>query len=154
MEKSKFKIVRKVYPYYEKILVKIQLFLGINRLKNESFILAKGAQWFSINQQLAEYIISKEKWIEKHFEHCKFADEIFLQTVIWNSPYRNTLYREEWDDDYRSCLRYIDWNRGRPYTFRESDKEELDRVDGFLFARKFDEKDDGEIIDYLVGKHI
>ena len=83
MEKSKFKIVRKVYPYYEKILVKIQLFLGINRLKNESFILAKGAQWFSINQQLAEYIISKEKWIEKHFKHCKFADELFLQTVIW-----------------------------------------------------------------------
>lgn len=79
MEKSKFKIVRKVYPYYEKILVKIQLFLGINRLKNESFILAKGAQWFSINQQLAEYIISKEKWIEKHFKHCKFADELFYR---------------------------------------------------------------------------
>lgn len=154
MEKSKFKIVRKVYPYYEKILVKIQLFLGINRLKNESFILAKGANWFSINQQLAEYIISKEKWIEKHFKHCKFADELFLQTVIWNSPYRNTLYREDWDDDYRSCLRYIDWNRGRPYIFKVSDKKELDSVDGFLFARKFDEKIDGEIIDYLVRKYI
>lgn len=75
-----------------------------------------------------------------YHKHCKFADELFLQTVIWNSPYRNTLYREDWDDDYRSCLRYIDWNRGRPYIFLISDKKELDSVDGFLFARKFDDK--------------
>ena len=154
LEKSRYKLVRKVYPYYEKILVEIQRFLGINRLKNESFILAKGAEWFSINQELADYVISREKWIEKHFKYCKFADELFLQTVIWNSPYKHTLYRENWDDDYRSCLRYIDWNRGRPYTFKITDKEELDTIKGFLLARKFDEKIDTEIVDYLVGKYI
>ena len=143
---------RAYIAYYEKVLVAIQRMIKVDRLKNENFILAKGATWFSIRQDAVNYVLSKEKWIEKHFNHCKFADELFLQTVIWNSPYKHTLYRKTWDDDYSSCLRYIDWNRGRPYTFKMSDQKELDAVEGRLFARKFDEKIDANIIDYLVNK--
>lgn len=42
-------------------------------------------------------------------------------------------------------MRLIDWNRGEPYTFRISDISELINSD-ILFARKFDEKIDFEIV--------
>lgn len=51
-------------------------------------------------------------------------------------------------------MRLIDWGRGRPYIFRSEDYEELINSP-YLFARKFDENIDGQIIqrlyDYIAG---
>ena len=49
------------------------------------------------------------------------------------------------DDDYRSCLRLIDWNRGTPYVFRDEDFDVLINSE-MLFARKFDWNVDKKII--------
>ena len=57
------------------------------------------------------------------FTYC--ADELFFQTIFENSPYKNNLYYNKKDDNYISCMRYIDWTRGQPYTFKENDFEEL-----------------------------
>lgn len=51
--------------------------------------------------------------------------------------------------DYRSCLRYIDWERGNPYVFRNEDFEDLIASD-FLFARKFDLNTDRLICERVV----
>ncbi len=45
-------------------------------------------------------------------------------------------------------MRKIDWERGRPYIFRKSDFDELISTN-CMFARKFDEKIDNEIIEVL-----
>ena len=45
-------------------------------------------------------------------------------------------------------MRKIDWSRGGPYVWRKEDFEELIDSD-CMFARKFDEKIDLEIIDLL-----
>ena len=50
-------------------------------------------------------------------------------------------------------MRHIDWKRGKPYIFRNDDFDEL-ISSNCMFARKFDEKIDNEIIekifDYLM----
>lgn len=96
------------------------------------------------------FLVSNEKWVKKEFRFSKCCDELFLQTVLMNSPYAQNLSCTVFQNDYKSCQRYIDWNRGNPYVFRENDFEEL-ISSGYLFARKFDSKVDSEIINKIVA---
>lgn len=68
-----------------------------------------------------------------------------MQTLLINSPYKNNLYHEEFDNDIHAIMRLIDWNRGDPCVFRLSDYEELAQSD-MMFARKFDSNIDTEIV--------
>ena len=65
-------------------------------------------------------------------------DEIYKQTVIWNSPLRDKIYKI--GNSLEGCMYEIDWSRGNgrsPYTYAtESDIELLMKSDK-LFARKF-----------------
>ena len=45
-------------------------------------------------------------------------------------------------------MRYIDWTRGNPYIFRSADFEQLMSSDR-MFARKFDEKVDFDIVERI-----
>ncbi|MBQ7217133.1 MAG: hypothetical protein IJS39_14240 [Synergistaceae bacterium] len=42
-------------------------------------------------------------------------------------------------------MRLIDWKRGKPYVFRISDLEAIKNSEA-MFARKFDDKVDAEIV--------
>ena len=48
-------------------------------------------------------------------------------------------------ENIENCKRLIDWNRGAPYVFRSDDKERL-LTSNDLFARKFDEQIDDQIV--------
>ena len=48
-------------------------------------------------------------------------------------------------------MRKIDWERGNPYVWHEKDYDELINSE-YLFARKFDENVDKNIIDKIYGK--
>lgn len=120
----------------------VQKKLGTNRLAHQKRTIRCGGQWFSITQALAEYVLSQKKWIKKTFSNTSCSDELFLQTLVYNSDFRQALYMPNDQSDYHSCLRYIDWQRGAPYTFTSADYEDLIGSD-YLFARKFDwEKDE------------
>lgn len=73
----------------------------------------------------------------KYFRYSQCADELFVQTILINSP------RIEKIID--SNLRCIDWKRGNPYTFKLEDYEML-MGSNKLFARKFDISVDRDII--------
>lgn len=121
-------------------LLKIQRLLKLNRCKKIS--LFKGVQWFSITDNLARYVLTQEDFIQKNFKYSLCADELFLQTVVMKSPYKNNLIN--------CSLRHIDWERGTPYTFRAEDYEELMNTED-LFARKFDMQVDVKIIDMIIN---
>ena len=74
------------------------------------------------------------------FDRTVCADEIFLQTMVMASPYKETVINE--------CLREIDWKRGNPYVYQKCDYELLVNSDN-IFARKFSTKIDNEIIEKL-----
>ncbi|EJX06834.1 glycosyl transferase family protein [gut metagenome] len=61
-------------------------------------------------------------------------DEIFVQTVAWNSPFKEHLFHL--DDANIGNMRLIDWKRGHPYVWHKDDLQELKQSDK-LFARKF-----------------
>lgn len=122
-------------------------FFGIDRTQELKDIeIKKGGAWFSITEKFAKYVISQRDWIEATFSSTYCGDEMFLQTLIWNSCFRNNLFRPKFGDN--GDMRLIDWNRGHPYIFREDDFEEL-KNSRCLWARKFDENVDEVIIDKL-----
>lgn len=133
-----------VIKVVNKLFLQIQKMLKINRIP-DGLMVKKGANWFSIPKDVAEYIISKKDWINDRFYNTRSSDEFFIQTLLYNSEFKNRIYMLNEDDDYRSCLRLIDWNRGTPYVFRDEDFDMLINSE-MLFARKFDWNVDKKII--------
>lgn len=132
-------------------LVQLQKRVGIDRVKNKNLKFAKGANWFSITDSLAQFILSHKKEIKKRYAFSRCCDEIFLQTLVINSPYREKLYQKTFDDDYLAILREIDWKRGEPYTWQKEDLEQL-LSSKCLFARKFDSEKSKELIEQLSAR--
>ena len=112
----------------DQYLILLQRFFGINRTKNTDIVGYKGDQWFSISDRLAKYIVSKRDSIEKSYRWTRIPDEMFVQNIALSSPYSSSVVNDS--------LRAIDWTRGTPYVFRESDYDYLITC-GKLFARKF-----------------
>ncbi|MDY6291083.1 MAG: beta-1,6-N-acetylglucosaminyltransferase [Succiniclasticum sp.] len=132
------------WHYADRALIELQKILHINR--NDKMIFRKGSQWFSITDELARFIIANEKLINNTFKHTKCCDEVFIQTIIEQSDFfKKNLFHKEYDDDYHTIMRLIDWKRGSPYIFRESDYNEL-ITSKMLWARKFNSDIDKIII--------
>ena len=129
-----------------------QRLLGIDRTRScgPDFVFQKGTQWFSITRGLAAYLLDRQDQILRIFRNTLCADEVFLQTMVINSPFRDTLPPQAFDGRHRNCCRYIDWTRGRPYVFTDGDWEELLETDPWcLFARKFDYRAWPGVVDRL-----
>lgn len=118
-----------------------------------------GSQWFSITHGLARYVTEHADWLEKVFGHTSTCDEIFLPTLVAASPWADRLYVPEPAPNPKEVnlanMRFIDWSRGEsvrhPWVFTKEDLPLLESVD-HLWARKFDEEVDAEIIDILYKK--
>lgn len=136
----------------ERVSLFLQRRLGICR-KNSKYEYAMGANWVSITHDLVEYLVLRSADIRKLFQWTLCCDEFLIQTMIRNSPFMDRVFSTR--DDYYACLRLIDWKRGTPYVWRKKDYEELVKAP-HLFARKFDEEIDSEVIDavyeYVLSK--
>jgi len=143
---------RAVRTALRRVCMFAQSAVGVDRIKkyNPDTVIQKGANWFSITHALAEYAVSQEEWIQNTFHSGFCCDEIFLQTLVMNSAFRETLSPQTFSTDHRPCLRYIDWNRGKPYTFTDGDFDELANTGAdYLFARKFDYARSPGVVDRL-----
>lgn len=137
----------KVMEKLEKILLGVQRRIGIDRIKNKNIDFGKGANWFSITNQLAHFLVSKEKEIKKNYRFTNCCDEIFIQTLIKNTEYYKNIYNKTHEDNIKS-MRYIDWKRGNPYVFKNEDYDTLINSSA-LFGRKFNMDIDSKIIDRI-----
>ena len=52
------------------------------------------------------------------------------------------------NDDYKACLREVDFKRGNPYVYRTENFEQLINSEK-LFARKFSSQVDNDIVDKI-----
>ena len=135
----------------QRILVLFQRVLGVNRRKD--YLFSCGANWFSITDEFANYVVNKEKWVSDTFVNTLCCDEVFLQTLLVNSPYKENTYRHGENATWQEAnQRMVDWGRGRPYIFRKNDYEELVQY-SYCFARKFDWQVDKDIIKMLYEKN-
>lgn len=129
--------------FYQKIrgwTLKLQKIFHMNRLKKVNKKFYRGEVWFSITDELMQYIISQKNFVEKVFVKGWCADELCWNTIAMNSPCADSINND--------CMRYIDWNLGRPYIFQSRDYERIMKS-GKLFARKFSDEVDSEIVDMI-----
>lgn len=131
--------------YYR--LLTLQKKIKINRLRHNKLEIRKGANWFSITDNFAKYVLTKKKDIYKLFKHSNCADELFLQTLAYNSKFKDNIYINS-QDELKNIKRCIDWERGQPYTYTIEDYDMLIN-NGAFFARKFSSYKDKKIIDKI-----
>lgn len=128
-----------------RVLVDMQRLVGYQR-DWDGMTIRKGAQWCSISGEFCAYLLERKEYLMRIFRHVPAVDEIFIQTMLWNSPFRERKYVGE--EGISTNFRAIDWGRGNPYVWRMEDLPGL--LNGkMLFARKFSVKVDKHIIDCL-----
>lgn len=128
----------RMYNLNEK-LIRIQKKLNIKHIRDVSCF-RKGCNWFSITNQLAQDLVKNSSKLLKIYKYTNCADEIFLQTYIYQNSLMDRLYNVK--DEYMGCVRKIDWQRGIPYVWQLKDYEELINAPSYcLYARKFSEAD-------------
>lgn len=116
--------------------IAIQTIFGIKRNKDVDF--KKGSQWVSITHDMVLFLLSYKEWVEHVFSHTFCADEIFVQTLCWMSPYRSNIYCTT--NDAKGCMRAIGWRGACLYDWQAEDFGTL-KNSYALFARKFNGKD-------------
>lgn len=113
------------------VLARMQSLIGYRRT---SLQVRKGAQWCSITHDFVQYLLQNKLLIRKIFNHTYCPDELFIQTLCWNSEFKSRIYNP--NDEFEGCKRYIKWENGvlQPLTLQEVDDMILSSR---WFARKF-----------------
>lgn len=142
---------KKLWVDLETYSLAIQRRLKIDRTRKKDFSFYGGSNWCSITSGFAEYAVKNYSKYKKAFWATQISDEAVWQTILMDSPYHDKLYISGFDNNYNACLRYIDWNRGTPYVFKNKDFDEL-MASNCIFARKFDSKTDKDIIEKIYRK--
>lgn len=121
----------------------------INRQLPYNLVPYGGSAWFCLTKKHVDYVLeylSGKPDLVDFFRRTFAPDEIFFQTIIMNSPLKDTVMNDN--------LRYIDWSRKgvfHPALLTIDDKDNL-LTSSKLFARKFDIELNEEILD-LVDNH-
>ena len=113
------------------LFVKMQDIIGYRRIRME---VKKGAQWCSVTHDFAGYLLLHEKEIHKYFHHTYCPDELFIQTLCWNSDFRRRVH--SLTDEFEGCKRYIKWVNGELLPFTCEDINDMQNSARW-FARKF-----------------
>jgi len=93
-----------------------------------------GGTWWSLSINAVKYIqqvICNNPDLLKKFKHTHCSEEIFFQTILMNSPFKNKIISDD--------LRYVEWNTrdgNCPAILNEIDLEQI-KNSKKLFARKF-----------------
>lgn len=118
--------------------------LPLRKLPN-GLIAAGRSQWFTIPPDCVNYLLAYWENNPKFRRFIKLTwapDEFVFQTILYNSVHKNKMLNND--------LRYIDWSNGgvSPKTLTLDDSNVLLSSSG-LYARKFDEKIDVGILDFI-----
>ncbi len=147
----RFRVLNDCFIALDRFLILLQLALRVNRWKQNTE-LKYGSNWVSITKELAQYLVNQENQIKRLFQKTNCSDELFIQTIAFNSYFRDRIYRTKEEGDMTANLRLIDWERGsskgNPYVWHVEDYDRIMQSD-CMFARKFDTSIDSEIIDKI-----
>lgn len=106
-----------------------------------------GAPYWCLSRAAVDFVqgfVQENAAVVRFFEHVYIPDELFFQTILMNSPLRDTVEDEN--------LRYIDWSREpAPAVLTRHDLDPA-FASGKLFARKFDETVDPLVLDLIDGR--
>ncbi len=111
----------------------------------DDMIYMKGSVYFSITDALARYVVRNEKEIKKRYSFTRCADEIFLQTLAYNSSFCKNVtgYGQH----------YIDWSRhGSSPPIIDEGYYEILKNSNKMFARKFSYERYPKIVEQVLNE--
>lgn len=149
-ERSKWKLVKKIFQILRAVMNRIQIYTGMNVQKNTKLQFRYGSEWVSVTHDFVVELLKKEDEILAMYKYSYCPDEIYKQTFAFNSSFRERVF--DLNDEFHGCMREIDWDRGGPYTWHTEDDYKYLSNSTRLFARKFDYGRYPQIIDKLVEK--
>ena len=85
--RSNSKIKKRLFGKIHFVQLAFEKFLKINRVKKYDLYFRKGANWVSITDEFVRYVLSKKNEVKKIFKHSYCADELFIQTLLYNSEF-------------------------------------------------------------------
>lgn len=103
-----------------------------------------GSAFWCLSKNCAEYInnfIQQNPAFINFFKFAGIADEVFFQTIILNSPFKEQVIKDD--------LKYVVWPG--PAILAKNNLENL-KNSSDLFARKFDTAIDAEVLDLIDQK--
>ncbi len=120
--------------------------------RNKDIALYQGSALFSITGECAKYLESRYGEIKKRFKYTLACDEVFIQSVLMDSPYKDKF--QHIDGGLTSNARLIDRTRpdgkNSPHIWRLKELEYImNQGEGVCFARKFDENVDMNIVNKI-----
>jgi hypothetical protein len=108
-----------------------------------------GSAFWCLSRECVEYVLSfveQNRKFVRFFRHVLIPEEIFFQTIVLNSPLKESLINDD--------LRYVHWpgdSPAHPAILREDDFESI-AESSCLFARKFDTSVDAGVLDMIDRK--
>lgn len=108
------------------------------RLRHPEGVFKKGSQWVSVTQEFVDYLLSQREYAASAFRRTYCPDELFVQTLCWNSRFRSKVFCL--NDEFNGCRRYIKWENGDLKPITSEDVPAM-LSSGRWFARKFDPND-------------
>ena len=121
--------------YLRSAFLQLQIWIGRKRNRNVSF--KKGTQWISITHDLVAYLLAQKKQVLDTYHHTFCSDEIVVQTICWNSPFRDNIFDQQ--DEGRGSMRMIGWKNNQIVDWEEEDYDNLMASEA-MFARKFNNR--------------
>lgn len=112
---------------------------------NNEFICYGGLAWYTLSRKCVEYIknfVDSHPEFVAHYQRTVVPEESFVQTILVNSKSFNLVNDDRRYIDYRGAV------AGSPRTLTIQDYATITNGN-FHFARKFDLKQDAEILDQL-----
>lgn len=97
----------------------------------------KGFVYWSLTHDAVKYILSKKAYIEKVFKHSFCGDELFIQTILYNSKFKDKIYNLE--DEYASCLRYVKPVQSWKAHFSGSSIKQSNAAENSIVAKDIDD---------------
>jgi hypothetical protein len=133
-----------------RIGLKLQKMFNINRLNKYYGEIKKGIAYWSITDSCAKFILSQEHLIKKMFSGTISGDELFVQTIVYNSQFRSKIF--DLQNEEKGSLRVFTWGPGdidRPgHNFILDDMDAM-LNNNSLFALKFEGRDGLKIIEEI-----
>jgi len=122
------------------------LLLPKKRKLPEGFAIYGGSQFWCLTGECVKWInnfVKHNPKFVKRFNYTFCTDEIFFQTLILNSPFKDKVVNDH--------MRYIDWGDVNAHHPRILDKNDFEKIrqSKKLFARKFDTSKDSDILDMI-----
>lgn len=136
--------IRRFYIFTQKIL-------KVNHFKKYNMVCKKGFVYWSITDDFAQYVIEQKKVIQQMCKHSLCGDEVFLQTILYNSKFRDRIY--DFNDEFNGCMRICPWGTSeigyrKNYNFNMTDFDFLIKSK-YLFALKFDDEESEKLLNKI-----